>query len=136
MIVKSHTLKRFITLRLGNGKDLLESLEEAVKRESIRNALILAGFGSVASYHFHVVADSNLPPENAFVKGESALDVVQISGAVIDGRVHAHILFTDDKTALGGHVEPGCRVLTFIVVTMQEVEGVDMADWDGIGKLP
>ena len=130
MITGSATPKRIILLRLGNGEDVLASLEEAVKREKIGNALLVSGFGSVSAYHFHVVGDSNLPPANAFIKGERALDVVNVSGAIIDGRVHAHIDFTDDKVGLGGHVEPGCRVLTFMIITIQEVDGVSIAEWD------
>lgn len=135
MITGIFTPKRLIALRLNSGEDLLASLESAVKRENIGNAFIVTGFGSVKSSHFHVVADANLPPENAFVKGGAALDVVHVNGAVINGRVHAHVTFTDDKTALGGHVEPGCLVLTFMIITIQEVDGADMENWDGIGIM-
>jgi len=130
MITKAAQAKRIIFVRLSNGEDILESLREAVKRENIKNAVILSGFGSVSTYHFHVVTTDALPPGEAYPKGVKALDVVGMSGAIIDGRVHAHITFTDDVTAMGGHMEPGCKVLTFIIATLQEVDDVTMADWD------
>ncbi len=130
MIIRKPTPKRLIQIRLSNGEDILACLREAVARENIKNAVILMGFGSVSSYHYHVVTTSALPPGEAYPKGEKALDVVNINGAIIDGRVHAHITFTDDMIALGGHLEPGCKVLTFIIVTLQEVDDVNMAEWD------
>jgi hypothetical protein len=35
---------------------------------------------------------------------------------------------------MGGHLEPGCTVLTFAMVTLAETGGVDMADWDHVGR--
>lgn len=130
MITKAAQAKRIIFVRLGNGEDILASLREAAQRENIKNAVILSGFGSVSTYHFHVVTTPELPPGEAYPKGDKALDVVGMSGAIIDGRVHAHITFTDDVSAMGGHLEPGCKVLTFIIATLQEVDGVAMTDWD------
>jgi len=130
MIAVEAQAKRTILLRLNSGDDILASLQEAVQRENIKNAIILSAFGAVSSYHFHVVATSNLPPGNLFTKGDKALDVVSMNGAIIDGRVHAHITFTDDKIAMGGHLEPGTTVLTFIILTLLEVDNVTMTDWD------
>lgn len=135
MITRQAKPKRTIMVRLSNGEDILASLREAVKRENISNAVILSGFGSVKSYHFHVVATGDLPPKDVFIKGDKALDVVHINGAIIDGRVHAHITLTDDKTGLGGHVEPGCTVLTFIIITIQEIEIDSMAEWDSFAIM-
>lgn len=131
MITKQAEAKRTILVRLSTGEDILASLREAVQRENIKNAIILSGFGSVSTYHFHVVTTSDLPPGEAYPKGDKALDVVHINGAIIDGRVHAHITLTDDTSAMGGHVEPGCTVLTFIIITLLEVDNVSMTDWDG-----
>lgn len=130
MFTKQAQAKRIIMVRLSNGEDVLASLQEAVQRESIKNAVILGGFGSVSTYHFHVVVTGELPPEDVFTQKDQAMDVVQLTGAIIDGRVHAHITLTDEKIAMGGHLEPGCRVLTFLIVTIQEVEIDSMADWD------
>jgi hypothetical protein len=34
--------------------------------------------------------------------------------------------------AMGGHMEPGCRVLTFAMVALAETPGVDLSDWDRV----
>jgi len=118
-------------VRFRNGDDILESLQQFVADQGIGNALILNGFGSVSRYHFHVVASNELPPAEAYPKGEKPLDIASMSGAVLKGRVHAHITFTDDRIALGGHLEPDCKVLTFAMVCLAELEDdTDLSAWD------
>ena len=124
--------KQVMLVRLKNGDDILASLQEFVADHGIDNALFLNAFGSVTHYHFHVVASGELPPAEAYPKGEKALDIVAMSGAVLKGRVHAHITFTDDEIALGGHLEPGCKVLTFAMIYLGILDDdTDVSEWDG-----
>jgi uncharacterized protein len=129
-----HITTRFsdiIALHLDNGDDILQSLQQFVAQNNIHNAVFLSAFGSVTHYHFHVVASGELPPAELYPKGEKALDVVAITGGVLSGRVHAHITFTDDKIAFGGHLEPDCRVLTFVNIYLGVLESdEDMSKWD------
>ncbi|MFW5787621.1 MAG: PCC domain-containing protein [Halanaerobiales bacterium] len=41
---------------------------------------------------------------------------------MLDGQVHAHISFADahNGSQFGGHLEPGCSVLTFCIITIVE----------------
>ena len=48
--------------------------------------------------------------------------MLNVNGYVIDGRVHAHITFSDDEKALGGHLEPGTKVFTFAIITLGVLE--------------
>lgn len=124
-------LRQIRLVRIASGEDILLALRRYVADHQIANAVILSGFGSVTHYHFHVVADGNLPPAEAFSRGERALDIVSMSGAVLAGRVHAHITFTDDRAALGGHLEEGCRVLTFAVAVLGVLDtDADLSAWD------
>ena len=61
---------------------------------------------------------NNLPPAESYPKSEQPLDVVAVGGLIIDGRVHAHIDFSDERNGFGGHLEEGCLALTFIVVAV------------------
>ena len=132
--MESHiaALDRLILIRVEPGEDLLEALQRAVDEKRVRNGTFISGAGSLSAYHFHVVSSTELPPENAFIKGEGAYDILAVTGFVLDGRVHAHITFSDDKVAMGGHLEPGCTVLTFAMVALAETAGVDMTDWDRV----
>ena len=130
-----YTNKNLFFVRLNEDEDILLSLRKAVIEHDIKNAVILMGMGSVKSYHYHVVDSAINPPHEFYPKSEQAADIVNINGLVINGRVHAHITFTDSKVAFGGHLEEGCKVLTFNVIAMAEVENADFTDWDAIKNL-
>ena len=135
MRTQSFTTTRFVALRLDPGDDLLLSLREAVRAEGIENAAILAGVGSLDRYHVHVVKTTNMPPGNTFVRGEGPFDILTVTGMVIDGEVHAHVTFSNTEVAMGGHLEEGCRVLTFAVVLLVVADGANFTGWDVPGPL-
>jgi hypothetical protein len=110
--------KRIVVVRLKNQVDILEGLGTAVAREKIKNAVILSGVGSLVSYHVHVVSNTTLPATEAFFKEEGPFDLLTTNGYIIDGRVHAHISFSNTQKAMGGHLEPGTRVFTFAIITL------------------
>jgi predicted DNA-binding protein with PD1-like motif len=126
---------RYIFARLDPGEDVLDSLQSTVSEQGIRNAVFVSGVGSLDRYHVHVVKTTNLPPGNVFFKGEGAYDILAVTGLVIDGKVHAHITFSNPESAMGGHLEQGCRVLTFAVVALVETSDGDFSAWDTVGPL-
>ena len=110
--------ERIVIARMTFGADLLKGLQDAVQRENIRSAIILCGIGSLTSYHLHSIAKTTLPAENIFYKAEGPYDLLNVTGYVINGRVHAHITVTNEDKAIGGHLEPGTSVYTFGIVTI------------------
>ena len=122
-------------LRLDPGEDLLEGLQRAANDLGVRDGAFLGGIGSLTSYHVHVVSSTDLPPENAFMKGEGPFDILAITGHVMGGRVHAHLTFSDTEKAMGGHLEPGCHVLTFAIVMLVELLDTDLSRWDRVGAF-
>jgi predicted DNA-binding protein with PD1-like motif len=134
MLVDRTSIKNLIFIRLNPGDDLLAALEEAAKKNNIKNAVILSGIGSARSHHFHVVGTRQNPPRNDFTRGEKASDIVSISGFIIEGRVHAHIVHSDTEIAFGGHLESGVEVLTFAILTLAEVD-YDFTGFDSIGDI-
>ena len=135
MRAQSFNASRYIALRLDPGEDVLLAIRDAVREQSIRNAAILSGVGSLDRYHFHVVKTTNMPPGNTFVRGEGPFDILTVTGLVVDGEVHAHITFSNTEIAMGGHLEEGCRVLTFAVIVIAEALDVDFTRWDKRGPL-
>jgi predicted DNA-binding protein with PD1-like motif len=132
--MQSHatTITRTILIRCAPGEDLLDCLQRATNEHGVQNGAFVSGAGSLSKYHFHVVSSTALPPDNAFIKGDGPFDIVAITGYVLGGRVHAHITFSDEKVAMGGHLESGCEVLTFALVTLIECDGPDMSTWDHV----
>jgi len=127
--------ERIEIVRMKPGTDLLAGLNEFIREKEVRNAVILAGIGSVTDYHYHVVSDKNLPPAEEFPKASVAMDLIATQGYVLDGRVHAHITLSDENSVVGGHLEPGTKALTFFILTVGilpdslEIENFDNYTW-------
>ena len=109
---------RIVIVRLKYRDDMLEGLKKAVQKENIKNAVILSGIGSLTDYNFHTVTTRTYPPNTVYVKDDVTTDQLNVNGYVIDGRIHAHINFSTEENALGGHLEPGTIVYTFAIITL------------------
>jgi predicted DNA-binding protein with PD1-like motif len=123
---------RIVTLRFKFGADLLAGMEKMVAQEKIRNAVILAGAGSVRGYQLHQVSNRDMPSKNMFEKDPNApADLISMNGYVIDGKIHAHMTLATPDHAFGGHLEPGTEVFTFGIVTIGVMkDGVDFTHLD------
>ncbi|MFN8939755.1 MAG: PCC domain-containing protein, partial [Acidobacteriota bacterium] len=78
--------EKVVVLRMKNQTDILAAIEKHVREEKIENAIILMGFGSAVSTHYHVVSNNTLPPTNEFHQNENeGVDIVNINGAVLKG---------------------------------------------------
>ncbi len=123
---------RVLVLRFKYNVDLLAGIEKMVKQEKIRNAVILAGAGSVTGYQVHQVSNRTFPSKNMFVKDPTApADVIGMNGYIIDGKIHAHMTMATPDKAFGGHLEPGTTVFTFGIVTIGVMnDGVDFTHLD------
>jgi predicted DNA-binding protein with PD1-like motif len=110
---------RILVLRFKYQADLLAGIESMVKQHKIRNAVILAGAGSVRNYQVHSVSNRTFPSKNTYTKDPTApADIVSMNGYIINGAIHAHMTMTTADNAFGGHLEPGTNVFTFAIVTV------------------
>jgi predicted DNA-binding protein with PD1-like motif len=115
----SGQFERVLVVRLKYQADLLAGIESTVKKEKIRNGIILSAVGSVRGYHLHTVSNRTFPSKDVFVKNPAAAaDLVSMNDYVIDGRIHAHVTLANPHKAFGGHLEAGTEVFTFAVVTI------------------
>ena len=135
MHTQASTQTRFVFVRLDPGEDVLIALREAVRDQGITNGGILSGVGSLDRYHVHVVETTNMPPGNVFFRGEGPFDILSVTGLVVNGQVHAHISFSNSEQAMGGHLEEGCRILTFGAVVMTDSPDTALTGWDVRGPL-
>jgi predicted DNA-binding protein with PD1-like motif len=111
--------ERVVILRMKFETEMLSALERAVKENKIVNGVILSGYGSVRNWQVHQVSNRTLPSKNMFVKDPSApADIAWMSGMVLNGRLHPHIVLSNPDKAFGGHLEPETNVFTFAVVTI------------------
>lgn len=123
---------RIVILRFKFGTDLLAGIEKMVAQQKIRNAVILAGAGSVRGYQVHQVSNRDMPSKNMFEKDPTApADVISMNGYIIDGKIHAHLTMATPDHAFGGHLEPGTEIFTFGIVTIGVMkDGVDFTHLD------
>ena len=125
------SFNRIEIIRMKPGTDMLDGLNLAVKNYKIKNAVILAGIGSVTDYHYHVVSDKNLPPAQEFPKASVAMDLVSLQGYILNGRVHAHIALSDENSMVGGHLEKGTKALTFFIITIGVLpDNIEIGNFD------
>ncbi|MGA2268385.1 MAG: PPC domain-containing DNA-binding protein [Bryobacteraceae bacterium] len=115
----SSQFQRVLILRFKYQTDLLAGLQQMVKEQKIRNAVILAGAGSVRNYQVHQVSNRTFPSKNMFVKDPTApADLIGMNGYIMNGKIHAHITMANPDKAFGGHLEAGTNVFTFAIVTV------------------
>jgi len=126
---------RLVIVRLDSGDDILQSICSACAQHDVKHGVILGALGSIESYHIHIVETTDMPPRDVFVRNDGPFDILSLTGLILAGRVHAHITFSNTDKALGGHLEEGCRVLSFGVVTLLETPDTDLTGWDRIGRL-
>ena len=118
VVTTTGQFEKVIVVRMKQGTDILQGLKSAVEKEAINNAVSLSGIGSLVSYHIHVVDNNTFPTENIYIKNDTPVDLTSVNGYIFNGRVHAHINISDERLALGGHLEPGNEVFTFVIITL------------------
>ena len=120
----SGQFQRVVILRFKYNTDLLAGLESMVKAQQIKNAVVLAGMGSVRNYQVHAVKNRTFPSTDLFVRDPSdPADILGMNGYILNGRVHAHITLSTGDRAFGGHLEPNTNVFTFALVTLGVLSG-------------
>ena len=102
-----------------------------VKDLGIVHGVIVGGLGAVKGYGLHVVKSTAIPPGNVFFwEDNMPYDIVSVSGYIMDGRVHAHVSLAERNRVIGGHLEEGMKVLNLAMITVMELDGVDLTDMD------
>ena len=136
---KGKTGSRIHILRLDAGDYLLESIQNLIERENIKNAYVVSGIGTLDYCVLHMVMTTSYPPVEHFERWENKpLEVSSIDGIIADGIPHLHMVVSDHEKAYSGHLEPGCRVLYLCEIVIQEIEEIELVrqkDDKGINKL-
>ncbi len=114
-------ITRVVVMRMKYRSDLLHGMEKLVKEQNIRNGVILTGIGSLRGYRVHSVSSRDLPVSDTFVANPKApANLNAMNGYIVDGAIHAHVTMAVNggRDTISGHLEPGCEVLTYAIVTV------------------
>ena len=127
----SGQFERIVVIRVKFQTDLLAGIQAMVKKEGIKNGVILSGVGSLRGYHVHQVHNRDFPTINIFTKKpDTPVDLVGMNGYVVNGAVHAHVTLGTGDSAIAGHLEPGTEVFTYAIVTVGVMNGTDLGRVD------
>lgn len=106
---------------------LLEGILDFLDTAGVRNGVVVSGIGTLADTTMHMVTTTNFPPvEVKPTWNDRALELVSMQGVVADGVPHIHMMVSDDTTAVGGHLEPACRVLYLAEVVIREFSDLEL----------
>ena len=133
-------IDRIVMGKLKMDIDLLEGIQELVKREGIRTGVILSGIGALKKATFRNL--KVLPPDlkverhhRLYLDLEQPMEIVSLTGWIAtkedgDLEVHAHFsastVIGDRVVTLGGHLVPGVITSVKVVVVIGVVEDTDI----------
>ena len=129
-------MNRIVMGKLGMDIDLLQGIEELVKREGVRTGVILSGIGALKKATFRNL--KVLPPDfkiekhhRLYLELEQPMEIVSLTGWMAtreDGEVEVHAHFSastvmeDKVVTLGGHLIPGTLTSVKVVIVIGVVE--------------
>ena len=106
---------------------LLESIASVIRQKDVRDGEVLVTAGSVQQCTFHYVGSTAARAQNLYKTVKGPYEILNAGGIIADGEPHMHIaLSTEGKTVVGGHLEPGCRVLYLAEVTILKYSGAPL----------
>jgi len=114
-------------LRVDPGEDVLGTVKKFLADVGVKQAVVMGGYGTLASYHLHWVTHNRIPTENVFERGEGGIEILSMNGLVVDGEPHIHITLSTKDGAFGGHLEEGSTAYVLCEIFFAELEGVTLA---------
>jgi len=129
-------MNRIVMGKLGMDIDLLQGIEELVKREGVRTGVILSGIGALKKATFRNL--KVLPPDfkiekhhRLYLELEQPMEIVSLTGWMAtreDGEVEVHAHFSastvveDKVVTLGGHLISGTLTSVKVVIVIGVIE--------------
>jgi predicted DNA-binding protein with PD1-like motif len=127
-------------VRVDPNEDVLAALRAYVQEAGITQAVILGGYGTLATYHLHWVTNNRIPSANTYGQGEGGIEILAMNGTVVAGEPHVHVTLSTTVGAFGGHLEEGCHAYVLCEIYLGEVTGAALkrgpvaVDVPGLGK--
>lgn len=97
---------RIFVLRLDPADYVLESILDLIKRENLKDAVVISGIGTLDHCILHMVMTTGYPSVQHFEHWENKpLELAHISGIIANGEPHLHAVVSDSEKAYSGHLE-------------------------------
>jgi len=115
---------KILVISLTQGELLLESINEAICKNNIKEGIVISGIGTLDKCVLHMVRTTGYPPVEYYAKwNNKALELVSIQGVIADSVCHLHAVVSDHKRTWAGHLEKNCRVLYLAEIVILETKG-------------
>lgn len=138
--VGSGCIERIVVARIKIGVDLLEGIQEVVRREKIKKGIFITGVGALQRAVFRNV--KQFPQEfpvtdknRLFLEINQPLELVSLVGHISprengEPNIHAHFSAStvtgDTVVTLGGHLVKGTVTFIKVAIAIAVVEGIAM----------
>lgn len=133
-------MDRVVMGKLAIDIDLLEGIEELVKKERIRTGVILSGIGALkkATFRNLKILPADLKVEKhhrLYLELEQPMEIVSLTGWIAtredrEPEIHAHFsastVINDQVVTLGGHLTPGTLTSVKVVVVIGLIEDTNI----------
>ncbi len=119
-------VKEVYRLILDPGDFLLESIQELIKRENIKDGAVLSGIGTLSECQMHWVTTTGFPSVQKKEIIRKPLELLSVQGIIADGKPHLHVSVSDTSHAVGGHLEEGSKVLYLVEMVIVSYEGTPL----------
>jgi predicted DNA-binding protein with PD1-like motif len=123
----SLNVKKIHILRVDPGEDVLACVEKFLTQAGLQQAVVMGGYGTLASSHLHWVRNNRLPAENLYGRSEGGIEILSMNGLVVAGQAHIHVSLSTPVGAFGGHLEPGCIAYVLCEIFFAEVDGLTLS---------
>jgi len=119
-------LGRVLILNLKRGDYLLESIRDFCAQEGIKNAALVTMLGSLQKLVYHRPLSFAMAAEDEYITVEKPMEIGAVSGTVINGNPHFHIIAADPERTHVGHLEEGTQILYLAEIVLAEIEGLNI----------
>jgi predicted DNA-binding protein with PD1-like motif len=114
---------RTIVVRLNPGDYVMESLRLVIDQADLKNGYIASGIASFDHCRLKTAINVSQPPVFVYPEwNDVPLEVVALQGFIAEGQPHVHVVVSDDKQAVAGHLEES-RILFVGEIVIQELVG-------------
>ena len=118
--------RKFWVVRIDPGEDVLKSLKRFLLEKGIQQGVVVSGYGTFARVSLHWVTHNRFPAENRFEAWEGGMELMSMSGMIVEGEPHIHFTASTPDGAFGGHLEEGCTCYVLCEIVIVELEGPRM----------
>lgn len=115
-----------IVVELERGERVIEGIEQALEKAGVKNALVVSAVGSIQKLNYHRPTDLGESANDEFLSIDAPMEIGSLTGSVIDGLGHYHIVASDTENVYCGHLEPGTEVLYLLEISLVELSGCNL----------